>query len=235
MAKFKLPNPSVNGEPGLFEVGQADTEAGRLEAFELPAGPDQAAASDAGPDPFDPAALRLAGELNVDVQVKRAITAVPVRKPNKGEFVRVHPDPTYRLTTFTLEHREDGTETYLVAPQLGGQLAGIEKAVSPRTLTLCVNRHGVPFLWPLRPVARDGRRDEWARSALEAAELATRSWVRVEADMNAGCYACLVAQGRLPEPEWPALELREILRVAFRDRFITDMNHPVLRKLRGEV
>lgn len=234
MAKSRIPSSSSadNGQGCVFEAGP---EPGSLEAFALPTGPDQAAAPDPGPDPFDPASLRLAGDLNADVQVKRAVTVIPVRKPNRGEFVRTHPDPAYRLTTYCLEHREDATENYLVAPQLGAQLAGVEKAVSPRTLVLSVNRHGVPFLWPLRPAVPGGRRDEWARSALEAAELATRSWVRVEADMAAAFYVCLVAQGQLPEPEWPTLEMREVLRVAFRDRFITTADHPVLRKLRGEV
>ena len=39
----------------------------------------------------------------------------------------------------------------------------------------------------------------------------------------------------LPEPEWPELSLRELLRIAFKDKMIDDLGHPVLRKLRGEV
>jgi hypothetical protein len=43
------------------------------------------------------------------------------------------------------------------------------------------------------------------------------------------------ACGDLPDPEWPNTPFRELLRVAFKDRFIDNLDHPVLRKLRGEV
>jgi hypothetical protein len=49
-------------------------------------------------DPFDPACLRLDQCFADGAGVTRLITTVPVRKPNRQDFVRVHPDPTYRLT-----------------------------------------------------------------------------------------------------------------------------------------
>src|SRR5215207_1570347 len=47
-------------------------------------------------DPFDPAALRISPDFEA-VAVKRLVVAVPVRKPKRQEFVRVHPDEHYRL------------------------------------------------------------------------------------------------------------------------------------------
>ena len=44
------------------------------------------------PDPFDPAALRLDQSFADTVGVKKHVTTVPVRKPNRQDFVRVHPD-----------------------------------------------------------------------------------------------------------------------------------------------
>jgi hypothetical protein len=70
---------------------------------------------------------------------------------------------------------------------------------------------------------------------LEAIELATRSWVRVAANMSAGCYDVYRAGGQLSEPEWPDLTFQAILRIAFKGRFIDSLDHPVLRQLRGEV
>ena len=66
-------------------------------------------------DPFDPAALRADGLANVDVE--RVLTAVPVRRPKRTEFVRVHPD--YMLDTLLLE-RDTGMdkECYLVSPKV---------------------------------------------------------------------------------------------------------------------
>jgi hypothetical protein len=77
--------------------------------------------------------------------------------------------------------------------------------------------------------------DEWTRSALQAVGLATKNWVRITANLSLGAYEIFQAGGELPEPEWPTLTLTELLRIAFRDRFIKDLNHPILRRLRGEV
>src|SRR5262249_50815259 len=185
------------------------------------------------PDPFDPAALRLSQDLVAELGVKKALLTVPVRKPDKSWFVRVHPDPEYRLQTAVLELKEE-RETYLVAPQLWPELAS-EATFSPRVLFTAINRQGVLFLWPIRLPGSDGRQDEWSRTALEAAGMATKKWVRVVANMGLGAYDVFQATGSLPEPEWPDISLHELLRIAFKDRYIADRNHSVLRKLRGEV
>jgi DNA-binding protein HU-beta len=65
-------------------------------------------------DPFDPAVLRVVSDFEA-VAVKRVIVSVPVRKPKRQEFVRVHPDERYRLEVAVVE-LQDGRETYLVVP-----------------------------------------------------------------------------------------------------------------------
>jgi hypothetical protein len=101
-------------------------------------------------------------------------------------------------------------------------------------LFAAVNRQGVLFVWPIRPPRADGRADEWNRTALEAAERATKGWVRVAANMTLGAYDVYEAPGQLGEPDWPTMPFKELLRIAFRDRFIDSLDHPVLRRLRGE-
>lgn len=185
------------------------------------------------PDPFDPAALRLSGDPAAGLGVKKVLLTVPVRKPDKSWFVRTHPNPDFALQTAVIELKED-RETYLVAPALWPELAG-EATFSPRALFTAVNRQGVPFLWPARLPGPDGKLDEWGRTTLEAAELAKKSWVRVTANMSLGGYEVFQATGELPEPAWPDLPFRELLRIAFKDRLIEGLDHPVLRRLRGEV
>jgi len=185
-----------------------------------------------GPDPFDPEALRLAQDFSAGLGVKKALLTVPVRKPSWEWFIRVHPDPSYRLQTAVVELKEAG-ETYLVAPTLWLELAG-ESTFTPRLLLTTINRQSVLFLWPIRLPGSEGRVDAWSRSALEAGELATRKWVRVQADMSLGAYGVQYTEN-LPDPEWPDLPFRDLLRIAFRDRFIQSLDHPVLRQLRGEV
>src|SRR5262245_26456009 len=110
-------------------------------------------------DPFDPAALRLSQDFAADLGVKKALLTVPVRKPDKAWFIRVHPSEESRLVTAVVELKEE-RETYLVAPALWPELAG-EATFSPRALFTAVNRQGVVFLWPVRLPGPDGKLDDW--------------------------------------------------------------------------
>jgi hypothetical protein len=77
--------------------------------------------------------------------------------------------------------------------------------------------------------------DDWSRSAAEAAKLAREHWVRVAANMSLGAYDVFQAMGDIPKPDWPEQPLKDLLRVGFRDKLIETIDHPVLRRLRGEV
>lgn len=217
---------------GDIENGQqrgiADTEnAGQLPTLHL------AAPGCVGQDdPFDPAKLRLPQSFADAIGVKKALLTVPVRKPNRQEFVWVHPDERYRLQAAVIELKEERGETYLVDPGLCSELA---EMVVPKLLFTTINRQGVIFLWPVRLPGPDGRHDEWSRSALEAATIATKGWTRVVANMSLGAYDVFQAVGELPEPEFPDLDFRAILRTAFKDRFVQSADHAVIRRLQGAI
>ena len=98
-----------------------------------------------------------------------------------------------------------------------------------------INRQGVLTLWPVRMPGEDGRLDEWSASVLQAWEMARERWVRVVANMSLGAYEVYEATGNLPEPPWPELSFEEILKIALKDRYITDPDHPVVRRSRGEL
>src|SRR5262249_54334251 len=97
------------------------------------------------PDPFDPAALRL-DQSFPGAGVKKLLTTVPVRKPNRQDFVRVHPGEDYRLTTAIVELKEE-REFYLITPQIIPAITGEYVAA---TLFTAINRQGVLSLWPVR-------------------------------------------------------------------------------------
>jgi hypothetical protein len=186
------------------------------------------------PSPSDPFAdlgkLRLSQDFAATLGVKKLLTTVPVRKPSGQEFIRVHPGETYRLPTTVLELKDE-REMYLVARELWGELPG---ELKPVALYTTVNRQGVVFLWPVRLPSEDGRIDEWNRSALEAAERAAQRWVRVKANMSLGAYEIFEATGNLPEPKWPDCDFKTLLETAFKVRYIDSVDHPVIRRLRGE-
>ncbi len=208
-----MPDSSADFDPGAFDrIPTSDHSA---------------------PDPFDPASLRLTQDFSASVGVKKALLTVPVRKPDKSWFVRVHPDAAYRLQTAVIELKED-REVYLVTQPLWTELAA-EAMFKPKLLATAVNRQGVAFFWDVNLPRADGRADEWSRTALEALDMASKRWVRVVANMNLGAYEVYTASGELGEPVWPEAPFKDLLRIAFKDRYIADRSHPVLRRLRGEV
>ena len=184
------------------------------------------------PDPFDPEQLRLSQDFCQMGGVKKALLTIPVRKPSKESWVRVHPDPAYHVETAVIELKDEG-ETYLVSRDLWPELAN-ETTFGTRAIFTAITRQDTLFLWPVRLPGPDGRPNEWNRSALEAATIAQRQWVRVTANMNLGAYDVFEAPGGIPDPKWPGQSFRELLKTAFKDKFISSLDHPVLKRLRGE-
>jgi len=183
------------------------------------------------PNPFaNLANLRLDQNYIEAAGVKKLLRTVPVRKPGRQEFVRVH--PALRLAPAALIELKDDREVYFVPPPLVPELDGEYHAAA---LFLTINRQNVVSLWPVRLPGPDGRHSDWQRSAMDAAAAAERRWVKIRANMNLGAYEIFEALNtNIPEPVWPEEAFEEILRIAFQDRFVDSIDHPVVKRLRGE-
>lgn len=173
--------------------------------------------------------LKLSQDFNLDVGIKKELITVPVRKPDKQWFIQVHPNEEYSLSTAVLELKEDN-ETYIVDPSLWTEL---QAEIIPKKLLCCINMQGNVFLWPIRLPGLDGKLDDWNRSALEAAQHATGTWCRVMSNRSLGTYEVLKAMSEGPEPKWTEKSFSEIFNIAFKGKFITSMDHIVVKKLRG--
>ena len=180
-------------------------------------------------DPFDPKVLGLTQDFLTTAGVKKLLTTVPVRKPGRQDFVRVHPSESYRLNVSTIVLKDDD-ETYVVDPSLHEELAS---ETVTQTLFTAVNRQRVLFLWPVRLPPPDGRTMAWWTSAREAAEMAMTKWVRLQANKSLGAYEITAATTQIAEPEWPEVSFTELLRIAFRDKRVDRIDHPVIQRLRG--
>ena len=179
-------------------------------------------------DPFSPEALRVTPDAAA-VGVRPEVLVVPVRKPGKQEWFRVRPGEDWRLAMLVVELREE-RETYAVAPALAEELAAEGRLVQ---LYTCLSRGGALFLWPVPLPGPDGKRNQWHESAHAIAGRATERWVRAVADQAAGMYQPMVAPAQHAEPTWPDIGFGDALRLAFRDRLIDSVDHPVVRRLRG--
>lgn len=174
-------------------------------------------------------AIRLSPDAAATAGTREVLRHVPVRKPNRTEFVRVHPDADMSLATGVFVDREE-RETFFVVPELRAELAG---ELKPVLLVTAISRQGVTLLWPVALPDEGGRRNAWAETAREACELAKTEWVRLAADMSLGGYRIYAAEGQLSAPVWPDKPLSELLKLGFKDRIIDSAEHPVIKRLRG--
>jgi hypothetical protein len=180
-------------------------------------------------DPFDLSNLRLSQAFIETAGTKKLLTTVPVRKPGPQDWVRVHPGPDYR-DNFAVIELKDEREEYVLAAPLIPELMG---EFVNKTLYTTINRQGVLSLWPARLPDPDGRQLDWHRSAREAAEAAMKRWIRFKANKSLGAYDIFETEVCHSDPVWPELGFQEIIRIAFRDRLITTIDHPVIKRLRG--
>ena len=133
-------------------------------------------------DPFDPAALRISGD--AEISTERVLTAVPVRKPKRDEFFRVHTGEDFTMDALVVERDDDlDREVYVVVP--GCAEAVLEVARRVRLFT-CVSRADVTGSYgPCK--LPDAVRRRWpfmvrGNRAEERRERAETLWVRIWGD-----------------------------------------------------
>jgi hypothetical protein len=177
------------------------------------------------------AALCLQQNYNELAGTKKIITTIPVRKPGQQAYVRVRSGDEWKFTCAILQLREDG-ECYLVVPGLFQELV---QEVRPKLLYAAITRDGTPFLWPVNLPGDDGRLDAWSQSAHTAAKYAETDWIRIVANRNAGAYDVMQARNLKDEPAWPDMSLEDLVLMAFRGRMIDSIDHPIVKRLRGEL
>ena len=163
--------------------------------------------------------------------VTTLVTRVPVRRPNGHTFVRVHPGRDYRFPVDLIE-LPDEEETYLIYSN--EVAAALDEVRKPCMLYTAITRQGTVFLWPVKLPRGNKKLVAWHTSATEAAETAMKFWVRINADMEVGAYKITVARGVIPDPEWPNLTFEELLRIAFQDRLVNSLTHPLVRRYLGD-
>ena len=179
------------------------------------------------PSPADFSRFRLSQNFGSVSGVRKKLTTVPVRKPNKTQFVRVHSEN--KLDTMLLKYGDNGEDLYLVDPDV---MQEVEDLAKPYRLSQAIDRQNNVFIWPL--AIPDGDRPlNWHLSAMEAASNGEVEWTRMQANMSLGAYEIFAAEQDLGAPEWPELSMNELLEIAFKNKIINRPDHLVLLQLRG--
>jgi hypothetical protein len=160
------------------------------------------------------------------VEVKRLGT-VTVRKPRKIEWFRCHPK---MLTELFIIQRDD--VYYAVLPDIAAELGD---DVRTALIVAAINDDGALFLWPILKPKADGNGAQLFDQALADLSLSRTSWVRRQ--WHGGAKTYRVAQAKTDkQPDWPDnTNIVEWVEKAFKNSFIEDLEHPIIRKLRGEL
>ena len=99
-----------------------------------------------------------------------------------------------------------------------------------------MTRQAVPFIWPIRLPGPDGKIDDWNR----VCPLRRRRYGSEPLGfaLRLTCTPAVTTFTRpppsRPEPDWPDMAFNALLRIAFKGKVIDTLDHPMLRRLRGE-
>ena len=184
--------------------------------------------------PFDPSRFAIPAEEMTQITTESYLTGIAVRKPNKREFVRVHPTDEF-MGNFAILKPEKGLgETYIVVPQIAVQMP---REFTMVQLRLAVTRQEELLLWPVPLSAENGKeRGGWGHSQREAVKVAETHWLRMQSNMNLQAYDTMIATAEIPEPVWPNYTWQQYLNKAFPGDFVIEReDHPVLLYLQGKL
>jgi len=164
--------------------------------------------------------------------VKKYTVKVPVRKPHRHQWIQVHPEWQIEVNIFEDKDSTD-RDVYLVGPKALEPLAG---EWSRKILFPYIDRQGNVFLWPIALPNENGMWNDWSESAYYAAQMARKSWVRVASNQRIGAYDVFTPKSQsLDDPDWSDCDFQELMDKAFKDHYINDTDHEVIRKLHGDL
>lgn len=182
-----------------------------------------------GPDPFSLDGLVVTQNYHQVCGARKQVT-IPIGKPNRQVFFRIHPSPAY-ARPFNVLADKDSRAIYIVAANMAAELAD---EMYLATIYTGITRQGNIFLWPARMPDEGGRQMAWHESQHSIAAHAQQNWLRIVADMHLGANVMVPAAIDFGPPEWPTTPYQEIIWSAFKEEgFIRSPDHPAVRKLRG--
>jgi len=170
-----------------------------------------------------------------DIQIasEPLLRSIPVQRPSNQDWFRIRTGDDWRGSVYLLTLKGERL-TYLVHPSLAPMLTDW---VYTAVLYTGITSTRRLFLWNVRLTVNDRTRggDTWNQSAHEAAKEAETTWVRIQSSMADGVYHIYTARG-LEDPVWPvqAESFQQLVKLAFKEKYISSLDHPIVRQLRGE-
>src|SRR5262249_43665407 len=147
----------LNQTSGQFVNGKV-VEAGSEPADAPPPTPSEQVYAGSKEDLINLEELRVDQDFPNQSGVEELIVQVRIGKPNRQRFIRIHPDPSYRLRTIAIETKgEDaGADWYLIDPRLRQVLH--DHIINVELFTAIYLGSRTPFLIPVKI---GGRSNDW--------------------------------------------------------------------------
>jgi hypothetical protein len=155
-------------------------------------------------------------------------TVIPVRKPSKKQFVRTHSSADFRADSMPTIVDEATGDVYLLGADFDLPV-DIENKVDMVNIAAAITADGSLFLWFYK-----NSTNSWSESARIAIREAARRWVRVLPDKSSNGYLLEAPMVAPADPVWPPMTFTEMLATAFGAKYIDSLQHPLIKKLRGD-
>lgn len=175
--------------------------------------------------------LRLPDNYSANIGGIKLPTKPIFGKLSKHRFSRIHPSKDYQFPCLAVEDKDNG-ESYVVAPHIQPYLG---KNVVQKIIRLSVDSTGLPKLIFQPIIDQGGRQNQWHTTLNKAIELAEKSWVRVEPNMDAGQYSIIISKDDLGEPQWPEQTMDDLVQEVFGNNIISTSDHPYIRQIQGRI
>ena len=148
---------------------------------------------------------------------------------------------TDRLAAGQLLQSDDGSgglsteENFIVLPGTSAH-AQLQSKLRPALIVLGMDHHGKTFLWELGlpTPGSNARANQWHLTRMQCAKVAVDSWIRPQADMSAGGYNYEEPLASISvEIDWGPASFKDRILIAYKDRMISDADHPVVKDYVG--
>jgi hypothetical protein len=167
-----------------------------------------------------------------DLGETKELGPIVVRKPAPDDWVRVYPDPDWRIDAFILDSKMT-RQTYLILNVDLQRKLEAKKQGRPMMLYYAIERSGQPFLWPVSAIFRNGTLNTWNNSATRAVQRAQDIWVQIASNRAREAYD-MTTSNKIPPPIWPDLTFEAVLEQTFEGRIIESEQHEIIQYLWGE-
>lgn len=168
------------------------------------------------------------------------LKTIRTTKPDNTDFFRIRPGDEWKMDfpIFSPKGTGKDKEKYLVMPEYQRELEERNSLQFVKFYFGIIWGSNILFLSDVSIKCReDGVLNSFHKSRHELYALAEKSWISISANTDLGAYTATEAKSKIPDPVYPAMpaNIGEAIQIAFKDNVIDREDHPILKKLRGEI